>query len=75
MLLLAAVAAYYSMAEWLRGRYVLHFIDNVAAACGFAAATVAFAASPSSRNHTTSTRTSATTSRAERSHGRAAPRA
>ena len=34
--LLAAVAAYYSMAEWLKEKLVLHFIDNVAAACGIA---------------------------------------
>ena len=34
--LLAAVAAYYSMAPWLERRKVLHFIDNTAAACGIA---------------------------------------
>ena len=34
--LLAAAAAYYTLATWLRERDVLHFIDNTAAVCGIA---------------------------------------
>ena len=34
--LLAAVAAYYTMSRALRGRDVLHFIDNTGAVCGIA---------------------------------------
>ena len=34
--LLAAAAAYYTLATWLREGDVLHFIDNTAAVCGIA---------------------------------------